>query len=129
MTARRAAWRWRPTAAASQTQIRLRLAQARCRALSLLLRRASRCTKASTTKAPRRRPARRAPRLPERPTGRACASRREPTMPNYRTPEGAKKLQAELNQLLNVQRAKVVHEVAEAPAQGDRSEHAEYIHG
>lgn len=50
-------------------------------------------------------------------------------MPNYLTPEGAKKLQAELNQLLNVQRAKVVHEVAEAAAQGDRSENAEYIYG
>lgn len=49
-------------------------------------------------------------------------------MPNYLTPEGAKKLQAELNQLLNVQRAKVVHEVAEAAAQGDRSENAEYIY-
>ena len=50
-------------------------------------------------------------------------------MPNYLTPEGAKKLQAELNQLLNVQRAKVVAEVAEAAAQGDRSENAEYIYG
>jgi transcription elongation factor GreB len=50
-------------------------------------------------------------------------------MPNYLTPEGAKKLQSELNQLLNVERAKVVHEVAEAAAQGDRSENAEYIYG
>ena len=50
-------------------------------------------------------------------------------MPNYLTPEGAKKLQVELNQLLNVERAKVVHEVAEAAAQGDRSENAEYIYG
>jgi transcription elongation factor GreB len=50
-------------------------------------------------------------------------------MPNYLTPEGAKKLQAELNQLLNVDRAKVVAEVAEAAAQGDRSENAEYIYG
>jgi len=50
-------------------------------------------------------------------------------MPNYLTPEGAKKLQSELNQLLNVDRAKVVHEVAEAAAQGDRSENAEYIYG
>jgi len=50
-------------------------------------------------------------------------------MPNYLTPEGAKKLQAELNQLLNVARAKVVQEVAEAAAQGDRSENAEYIYG
>jgi transcription elongation factor GreB len=50
-------------------------------------------------------------------------------MPNYLTPEGAKKLQAELNQLLNIDRAKVVAEVAEAAAQGDRSENAEYIYG
>jgi transcription elongation factor GreB len=50
-------------------------------------------------------------------------------MPNYLTPEGAKKLQVELNQLLNVDRAKVVQEVAEAAAQGDRSENAEYIYG
>ena len=50
-------------------------------------------------------------------------------MPNYLTPEGAKKLQAELNQLLNVARSKVVQEVAEAAAQGDRSENAEYSYG
>ena len=50
-------------------------------------------------------------------------------MPNYLTPEGAKKLATELNQLLNVERAKVVKEVAEAAAQGDRSENAEYIYG
>ena len=50
-------------------------------------------------------------------------------MPNYLTPEGAKKLATELNQLLNVDRVKVVQEVAEAAAQGDRSENAEYIYG
>jgi transcription elongation factor GreB len=50
-------------------------------------------------------------------------------MPNYLTPEGAKKLASELNQLLNVDRARVVQEVAEAAAQGDRSENAEYIYG
>jgi transcription elongation factor GreB len=50
-------------------------------------------------------------------------------MPNYLTPEGAKKLAAELNQLLNVDRVKVVQEVADAAAQGDRSENAEYIYG
>ena len=50
-------------------------------------------------------------------------------MPNYLTPEGAKKLANELNQLLNVDRFKVVQEVAEAAAQGDRSENAEYIYG
>lgn len=50
-------------------------------------------------------------------------------MTNYLTPEGAKKLSQELNQLLNVERARVVNEVAEAAAQGDRSENAEYIYG
>ena len=50
-------------------------------------------------------------------------------MPSYLTPEGAKKLATELNRLLNVDRVKVVTEVAEAAAQGDRSENAEYIYG
>jgi len=50
-------------------------------------------------------------------------------MPNYLTPEGAKKYADELNQLLSVQRPKVVQEVQEAAAQGDRSENAEYIYG
>jgi len=50
-------------------------------------------------------------------------------MPNYLTPDGAKKLSAELDQLLRVERVKVVQEVAEAAAQGDRSENAEYIYG
>jgi len=49
--------------------------------------------------------------------------------PNYLTPEGAKKLQAELAQLVRTERPKVVGEVAEAAAQGDRSENAEYIYG
>src|SRR5512145_2341181 len=47
----------------------------------------------------------------------------------YLTPEGAKKLAAELDHLLRVERPKVVQEVAEAAAQGDRSENAEYIYG
>jgi transcription elongation factor GreB len=50
-------------------------------------------------------------------------------MPNYLTPEGARKLADELKQLLNVERPRVVQEVAEAAAQGDRSENAEYIYG
>jgi len=49
--------------------------------------------------------------------------------PNYLTPEGAQKLQAELAQLVRTERPKVVGEVAEAAAQGDRSENAEYIYG
>lgn len=50
-------------------------------------------------------------------------------MPNYLTPEGAKKLSVELDHLLRVERGRVVQEVAEAAAQGDRSENAEYIYG
>ncbi len=49
--------------------------------------------------------------------------------PNYLTPEGAKKLQTELAELVRTARPKVVAEVAEAAAQGDRSENAEYIYG
>ncbi|MDP9001404.1 MAG: transcription elongation factor GreB [Myxococcota bacterium] len=49
--------------------------------------------------------------------------------PHYITREGAKRLQEELADLLHRQRAKVVQEVAEAAAQGDRSENAEYIYG
>jgi transcription elongation factor GreB len=49
--------------------------------------------------------------------------------PNYITPEGAKRLQAELGDLRSVQRPKIVQEVADAAAQGDRSENAEYIYG
>jgi transcription elongation factor GreB len=49
--------------------------------------------------------------------------------PNYITPEGAKKLQQELADLRSRQRPKTVQEVADAAAQGDRSENAEYIYG
>ncbi len=48
---------------------------------------------------------------------------------NYITPEGAKKLQKELGDLLWKERPKVVQDVADAAAQGDRSENAEYIYG
>src|SRR6478752_7214745 len=48
---------------------------------------------------------------------------------NYLTPQGAEKLSAELSHLLRFERPKVVAEVAEAAAQGDRSENAEYIYG
>jgi transcription elongation factor GreB len=47
----------------------------------------------------------------------------------YITPEGAKKLRAELDQLWSVERPRVTQEVADAAAQGDRSENAEYIYG
>lgn len=49
--------------------------------------------------------------------------------PNYITPGGAKRLQAELSHLRSRERPKVVQEVADAAAQGDRSENAEYIYG
>jgi transcription elongation factor GreB len=49
--------------------------------------------------------------------------------PNYITPAGARKLQAELAHLRSKERPKVVQEVADAAAQGDRSENAEYIYG
>ena len=49
-------------------------------------------------------------------------------MTNYITPAGAKKLQEELAQLFK-SRPKVVQDVADAAAQGDRSENAEYIYG
>src|SRR5512138_819667 len=45
------------------------------------------------------------------------------------TPEGARKLRAELDQLWSVERPRVTQEVADAAAQGDRSENAEYIYG
>ena len=50
-------------------------------------------------------------------------------MPHYLTPEGAKRYATELNQLLTVERPRIVQEVADAAAQGDRSENAEYIYG
>jgi len=50
-------------------------------------------------------------------------------VPNYLTPAGAKQLADELQHLMGVERPKVVREVAEAAAQGDRSENAEYIYG
>lgn len=47
----------------------------------------------------------------------------------YITLEGFKRLQAEFLNLTRVERPKVVQEVADAAAQGDRSENAEYIYG
>jgi len=56
---------------------------------------------------------------------------RPPTPPGskYITPEGAKRLRSELDQLWTVERPRVTQEVADAAAQGDRSENAEYIYG
>ena len=50
-------------------------------------------------------------------------------VPNYLTPEGARKLAEELQKLASVERPRVVSEVSDAAAQGDRSENAEYIYG
>jgi transcription elongation factor GreB len=50
-------------------------------------------------------------------------------VPTYITATGAKSLAAELRNLAEVTRPKVVQEVADAAAQGDRSENAEYIYG
>lgn len=48
---------------------------------------------------------------------------------NYITPEGAKKLRDELDWLWKVERPRVTQGVADAAAEGDRSENAEYIYG
>ena len=45
------------------------------------------------------------------------------------SPEGVKKLQAELEHLWRVERPRVTQEVQDAAAMGDRSENAEYIYG
>ena len=45
------------------------------------------------------------------------------------TPEGARRLERELDRLWNVERPRVTREVADAAALGDRSENAEYIYG
>lgn len=45
------------------------------------------------------------------------------------TPEGVKRLRKELDHLWTQERPKVVQEVADAAALGDRSENAEYIYG
>jgi len=47
----------------------------------------------------------------------------------YATPEGARRLRAELDELWLVERPAVTRAVTEAAAQGDRSENAEYIYG
>jgi transcription elongation factor GreB len=56
-------------------------------------------------------------------TGRAGPGSR------YATPEGARRLRAELDELWLVERPAVTKAVAEAAAMGDRSENAEYIYG
>ncbi len=50
-------------------------------------------------------------------------------MPRYITPDGFRKLAAELERLWKVERPRVTRQVADAAAMGDRSENAEYIYG
>src|SRR5262245_30088856 len=57
------------------------------------------------------------------------SARDRPPAKSYITPDGAKKLRAELDHLWTVERPRVTQEVADAAAQGDRSENAEYIYG
>jgi transcription elongation factor GreB len=52
-----------------------------------------------------------------------------PPSAKYITPEGAARLRRELDELWRVKRPAVTRAVAEAAAQGDRSENAEYIYG
>ena len=52
-----------------------------------------------------------------------------PPQSRYITPEGAARLRDELTALWTVERPRVTQEVADAAAQGDRSENAEYIYG
>ncbi len=47
----------------------------------------------------------------------------------YITPQGERRLRQELEQLWRIERPKVTQAVAEAAAQGDRSENAEYTYG
>ena len=53
----------------------------------------------------------------------------EPPGSKYATAEGARRLREELDHLWRVLRPQVTRAVAEAAAQGDRSENAEYLYG
>jgi transcription elongation factor GreB len=56
---------------------------------------------------------------------------RPPSRPGsqFITPEGHRKLRAELEQLWRIERPRVTQAVSEAAAQGDRSENADYTYG
>ena len=63
---------------------------------------------------------------------RRVSTRDRPPPPKrsaYITPEGAKELRAELDQLWTVERPRVTQAVSDAAALGDRSENADYIYG
>ena len=55
--------------------------------------------------------------------------RPEPAGSKYITPEGARRLRQELDELWREERPRVTQAVAAAAAQGDRSENAEYTYG
>jgi transcription elongation factor GreB len=59
----------------------------------------------------------------------AEAEAKKPKGPLYMTPAGWTKLKDELEHLGTVERPKVCQGVADAAAEGDRSENAEYIYG
>jgi transcription elongation factor GreB len=61
--------------------------------------------------------------LPDEPQGLPAGAK------NYVTPAGFECLRQELNQLLRVERPKVVETVAWAAGNGDRSENGDYIYG
>jgi transcription elongation factor GreB len=52
-----------------------------------------------------------------------------PGVKNYVTPDGHRRMQNELRQLLRIERPKVVETVAWAAGNGDRSENGDYIYG
>lgn len=70
-----------------------------------------------------------ATRLAARVASRASGGTFAAVESNYITPEGARRLADELKKLVETDRPRVVQEVADAAAQGDRSENAEYIYG
>jgi transcription elongation factor GreB len=63
--------------------------------------------------------------------GNSMSRYRPPQAPasQYITSEGARRLKAELDELWRVERPRVTQAVAEAAAQGDRSENADYTYG
>lgn len=52
-----------------------------------------------------------------------------PPYPNYISPEGFAKLRAEYDQLLGVERPRIVEIVSWAAGNGDRSENGDYLYG
>jgi transcription elongation factor GreB len=64
-----------------------------------------------------------------RPPPSTIPQKAAPPRKSYITPDGAKKLRAELDQLWRVERPRVTQQVSDAAALGDRSENADYIYG